>query len=150
MDAHVRIDGQLVAHWHSPAGEAARLKAIRMAEDDIGCFPPCAEACCIRVRAFMETEEYRGNVVSSETRRADVAEARLAAANELLDASSLFVFGDYVAYRNWDDAWSVLLVVNRKTNQHRAVLRAITREDAVAEAKRLDVIARGVVPGGGT
>ena len=55
-----RIDGQTVERWHSKEGEAARLKAIRIAEEDMGCWPPCRGDCCKRVRAFKASAEYTG------------------------------------------------------------------------------------------
>lgn len=55
-----RIDGQTVDYYHTKEGEQARLKAIRIAEEDSACYPPCRGACCVRVREFMATTEFRG------------------------------------------------------------------------------------------
>jgi hypothetical protein len=61
------LDGQTWDHYHSEAGMAARLKAVRMATEAWACYPPCSGEHCRHVRAFMLTPEFTGLAAPSDT-----------------------------------------------------------------------------------
>lgn len=53
-----RIDGQLWTYYHTPAGQAARIRRAQMSFQNG--HEVCNSPCCEELRAFLATPEYTG------------------------------------------------------------------------------------------